>query len=411
MSDISTKDPKQIYGYTVSLKIITPQGTIDIPSNNIGSIKIIQSLAFYCTMVRMDLLVDPSIFVEYKLDGRETYKITLTKVTSDKNVLDVVTYDLMSMSTSVGVPSVPTLPNKPFSNQRPALMNIPLRLMDLNAAKIIHKNIKGIFNGKNIESIINDLVKTAKSETKLTVEISGFDNQEVYPQLLIPLQNFTSALRYISKNFTCYNMPAFFFIDQEKITLSAPHKFKKLRAPVIVTQLSDQTKAVNKPKQYYTGSGIEVTHSANATSVKTGKTIKSIQYGHNKFFSQVTHDLQTMVDDSKFAGKNSKLDYKSFLNSVRVIDNQNTSSTHATSTAGEDLYGNVKTGISIGFTRNLIMKDFLPMQYIKLEVQKVNNIEYAGDYFIYTTVFDFKKESIAWVPTIHLSLMRIGIGI
>ena len=412
MSAIQDQNIQKEYGYMVDLKIHTDTGTIDIPIHNIGSVRLIHSLSVYCTVARISIFIDPQKFPKSKLDGKETYELTVGKYPTSHGIADSQTYKFLSIDSVCHLPNQSGRAGVGETDRQPGMQVIDLHLADYNAIKLIHFNVNQVFENQSLQKMVQSLTSYASSGTKYSLVISTFDNREQMENILIPMQSFASALRYLNKYYGFYNSTSFMFIDQNNINITCPAYVKSLKTPIKIIQIGSNENIKTEPGIYYTNSTLSFKSNSNSTIAATGTTIKNLLFPDDSLFETKTLNIEDVAKDTKQLGKNQNFRWQDgALKSTNIIPTFHKSESHAKQQLSYELVKNVSSNIAIGYIPDMRLKDFLPLQSVIVSASNLEYLEFAGDYFIHTAIMEFTKKANAWIPVTNLNICRTGVGI
>jgi len=303
--------------YELSCKV----GKFDL-TNDLIQLSIVSSVEIPYRTYIMDLFLDPDDMILQKIYGQEPIQLKIKVFGSTENIPhEIIETNLMALGSKFDLlmkDSQPQLPDKIRSSIR-------IRAIPLEGYSVMTAFVNGVYLGKNLRTIVNDLV--SKSGGDLFYDGSDA-NSSTYDQIIIPPSPLYKALQYLDRTFGFFNGLAAIGSSSIKTkrksnsAISSDIKPKVIIknltnqtdfAKITITQLStdsvNQEELLNKfdGKTFYTYNPVETEYTGNTMFSTYGTTMKHIVKPRDELYRTIELDTATIADDYGITTKKKQL--------------------------------------------------------------------------------------------------------
>jgi hypothetical protein len=245
------------------------------------------------------------------------------------------------------------------------------------------------------------------------------ENKEQIEQILIPLQSFGSAFRYLKDHYGFNNTFTFLFIDDEQIFITPAKKalatlFNDEDNFITIKQLKSNEKTAtlfSNATTYYTRSDLSIKNSANAYINSLGTKIVTKSFLKDQFFVKNEYTLDDIATEADFLGKNKKLNFSDTITRTSVIHNYDSTLNSSLEYLSSKIEGTITLKVDIVDPGADGLLDFWPLQTVDIQPANFENIDVGGKYFTYSVEVKYVKGKTGmFTPNFSLLLCRTAVG-
>lgn len=193
------------------------------------------------------------------------------------------------------------------------ITTIPVRYMCKHGVKLLNCRVGGIYEKKNIESVIKDLYQ--KSECEIPLKLDSPNNTTQYDSIMIPESSFLDAIRYINQKYGIYDSLFMmygntFSNNKYEWLISNANTIKHEEVKLYFTQYEQSSKKSDNidKKKYYIYKPIRISNTFEQIVRKIPKMINFASFDNDKLVKRKDIKISDVLGSLKFPTTNSQFD-------------------------------------------------------------------------------------------------------
>jgi hypothetical protein len=165
-------------------------------SNDLVSCQIVETLNSIYTIVKLELFVDARNIIT-EITGEDPIKLSVIQLGEGEGVpkqrLDL---EIMYLKSEYSIPLSPKI----YTDKQTERVSLPLVCVTRKPFKIMSSFVNKIYIGKTIRDILQDLVNSTKTNSKLVLDSVNLNNN-VLDQVVVPPTTLTNAIDILDETF------------------------------------------------------------------------------------------------------------------------------------------------------------------------------------------------------------------
>lgn len=390
-------------------------------SNDLINCQIISTINSVYDIVKLELFVDIRDILT-GITGEDPFKLIITLIGDVYGSRDEqLELELMYIKSEFEMP-VKSMIYKPYQEDRTMF---PVFCVARKPYKTMNKTINGIYLGKTLSYIIQDLINSTNTGAKLEIDSDDINNIEIN-QVLIPPMTLSNSVKYLNKMFGIYNGIFNISCNNDNVVQikNLTKRLNKNSTFTIYHLASDDSEnqtyleeSVKKPNVYYTYDNTNLVNNQNLKSSILSNNIKYIIKPLDTLSYKIEKNLQDIVEKYSLAfstenNKNIKIDInlddriRYFIEHTGYEKEENFIIAELSKSLAD------LSTMSFRIERNLNLLPLLNVgDCVKFNTKVSEYIELSGKYILKSTVLDFdRSNSNDWQCIGNIQLMRTNKG-
>lgn len=278
-------------------------------SNDLVDCQVIETINSIYTIVKMTIFVDARDIIT-NINGEDPIKLSIINVGEGEGMAGQrIDLELMFLKSEYSIPISPQI----YTDKQTERVSFPLTCVTRKPFKTMSSLVNKIFIGKTISDILQDLVKSTKTNSKLVLDSANLNNT-VIDQVIIPPTTLTNAINSLDETFGIfkgithshcrYNNEVHVNNLTQKMNETPKCTFYQLASD---SNNLEKIKKTSDGKTFYTYDAINIDNSDNTKFSIFSKNIKYISKPVDTLYYKIEEDLENIATKYGLIDKNKQI--------------------------------------------------------------------------------------------------------
>jgi len=279
-------------------------------SNDLVSCQVISTLNSIYDIVKMTIFVDARDIIT-GISGTDPIKLSIIQLGEGEGIPGQrLNFELMFLKSEYSIPTSPQI----YTDKQVERVMFPIICVTRKPFKTMSSLVNKIYIGKTIRDILQDLVGSTKTNSKLVLDSINLNNN-ILDQVIIPPTTLTNAINFLDETFGIFKGITEYHCsyNNEVHVSNLTQKMNDSPKCTIYQLASDSSdslekiKKTNDGKTFYTYDMINIDNSDNTKFSIFSKKIRYISKPIDTLYYKIEEDLETITTKYGLIDKNKQI--------------------------------------------------------------------------------------------------------